>query len=87
MEMPVVVKKRLLDLLHDDHKNYYELVSFFFDGDISNFEKEKKAVNFLAQEFDTMKSNKISLPNEIEEIRNWYNNENRKVCLSYQDYL
>lgn len=87
MEMSVVVKKRLLDLLQDDHKNYYELVSFFLDGDISNFEKEKKAVNFLAQEFDTIKPNKTSLPNEIEEIHNWYNNENRKVCLSYQDYL
>jgi peptide subunit release factor 1 (eRF1) len=67
MEMSVVVK-RLLDLLQDDHKNYYELVSFFLDGDISNFEKEKKAVNFLAQEFDTMKPIKTCLPNEIEEI-------------------
>ncbi|ENW92304.1 hypothetical protein F904_02242 [Acinetobacter dispersus] len=40
--MPVVVKKRLLDLLQDDHKNYYDLVSFFLDGDISNFEKESR---------------------------------------------
>jgi len=45
--MPVVVKKRLLDLLQGDHKNYYDFVSLFLDGDISNFEKEKKAVNFL----------------------------------------
>lgn len=87
MEMSVVVKKRLLDLLQDDHKNYYELVSFFLDGDISNFEKEKKAVNFLKQEFEMMKPSKISLPNQIEEIRAWYNNENRKVCHDYQEYL
>ncbi|MDG6746198.1 hypothetical protein QCF01_17560, partial [Staphylococcus aureus] len=64
--MSVVVKKRLLDLLQDDQKNYYELVSFFLDGDISDFEKEKKSVNFLKQEFEMIKSNNISLPNQIE---------------------
>ncbi|EPQ4079346.1 hypothetical protein LGP31_003934, partial [Acinetobacter baumannii] len=29
--MPVVVKKRLLDLLQDNQQNYYELFVFFLD--------------------------------------------------------
>ena len=85
--MPVVVKKRLLDLLQGDHKNYYDFVSFFLDGDISNFEKEKKAVNFLTHELEAVNVNKSQIPNNIEEIKNWYQSENRKVCQSYQEYL
>ncbi|EMG6425941.1 hypothetical protein U2E58_11855, partial [Acinetobacter baumannii] len=46
--MPVVVKKRLLDLLQDNQQNYYELFVFFLDPDVSSFEKEKKARDFLA---------------------------------------
>ncbi|KCX83817.1 hypothetical protein J568_4476 [Acinetobacter baumannii 6112] len=45
--MPVVVKKRLLDLLQDNQQNYYELFVFFLDPDVSSFEKEKKARDFL----------------------------------------
>ncbi len=48
--MPVVVKKRLLDLLQDNQQNYYELFVFFLDPDVSSFEKEKKARDFLAKE-------------------------------------
>jgi hypothetical protein len=87
MEMSVVVKKRLIDLLQDDHKNYYELVSFFLDGDISNFEKEKKSVHLLRHELDTVNLNKISVPENIEEIKEWYQSENRKACQLYQTYL
>ncbi|MDB9683449.1 hypothetical protein OPU37_11000, partial [Acinetobacter baumannii] len=29
--MPVVVKKRLLDLLQDNQQNYYELFVFFLE--------------------------------------------------------
>ena len=50
--MPVVVKKRLLDLLQDNQQNYYELFVFFLDPDISSFEKEKKARDFLVKEID-----------------------------------
>lgn len=45
--MPVVVKKRLLDLLQDNQQNYYELFVFFLDPDISSFEKETKARDSL----------------------------------------
>lgn len=48
--MPVVVKKRLLDLLQDNQQNYYELFVFFLDPDVSSFEKEKKARDFLVKE-------------------------------------
>lgn len=85
--MTVVVKKRLLDLLQDDYKNYYELVSFFLDGDISNFEKEKRAINLLTHELETVNLKKSYIPNNIEEIKDWYQSENRKVCQSYHEYL
>ena len=45
-EMPVVVKKRLLDLLQDNQQNYYELF-VFLDPDISSFEKRKRLEIFL----------------------------------------
>ncbi|HAV4276271.1 TPA: iron-containing redox enzyme family protein, partial [Acinetobacter baumannii] len=52
--MPVVVKKRLLDLLQDNQQNYYELFVFFLDPDVSSFEKEKKARDFLVKEIDKL---------------------------------
>ncbi|HCA4977337.1 TPA: iron-containing redox enzyme family protein, partial [Acinetobacter baumannii] len=57
--MPVVVKKRLLDLLQDNQQNYYELFVFFLDPDVSSFEKEKKARDFLAKEIDKLEMKEI----------------------------
>ncbi|NAS10318.1 iron-containing redox enzyme family protein [Acinetobacter haemolyticus] len=85
--MTVVVKKRLLDLLQDEHKNYYELVSFFLDGDVSNFEKEKKAVSLLTQEFESKDYKESNLPKNFEDIKDWFINDNENVRKSYQDYL
>lgn len=85
--MPVLVKKRLLDLLQDDQKNYYELVAFFMDGDISNFEKEKKAVSLLNKEFEKVCLNKVDLPKKISDMKDWYFTENQKVGQIYQDYI
>lgn len=85
--MPVVVKKRLLDLLQDDHENYYELVSFFMDGDISNFEKEKKSRILLKKELEKVNLNKVNFPNDVNNIHRWYFEENRKSCTDYQEYL
>lgn len=87
MKMTVVVKKRLLDLLQDEHKNYYELVSFFLDGDVSNFEKEKKAVSLLTQEFESKDYKESNLPKNFEDIKDWFINDNENVRKSYQDYL
>ncbi|EPE9122259.1 iron-containing redox enzyme family protein, partial [Acinetobacter baumannii] len=63
--MPVVVKKRLLDLLQDNQQNYYELFVFFLDPDVSSFEKEKKARDFLAKEIDKLEMKEIDFPSDI----------------------
>lgn len=66
--MPVVVKKRLLDLLQDNQQNYYELFVFFLDPDVSSFEKEKKARDFLAKEIDKLEMKEIDFPSDINSI-------------------
>ncbi|EPQ2788286.1 iron-containing redox enzyme family protein, partial [Acinetobacter baumannii] len=63
--MPVVVKKRLLDLLQDNQQNYYELFVFFLDPDVSSFEKEKKARDFLVKEIDKLEMKEIDFPSDI----------------------
>ncbi|MBJ9984776.1 iron-containing redox enzyme family protein [Acinetobacter sp. S40] len=85
--MPVVVKKTLGNLLQDEHNNYYELVSFFLDSDISNLEKEKKATYLLNDELDKIQLDKISLPHHPQDIKESYKNENQIVGQCYQDYL
>ena len=85
--MPTVVKKRLLDVLQDDHKSYYELFNFFLDSDVSNFEKEKMAVNLLTQELERVDTCAVHLPQRIEDIKDWYIIENKLVCEKYQAYL
>lgn len=87
VEMSVVVKKRLLDLLNNEYTSYYEMVSFFQDGDISDFDKEKKAIALLNNELGKVDLNE-SFPNdEIDNIVKWYKNENNHVCQKYQEYL
>ncbi|EPV5422271.1 iron-containing redox enzyme family protein, partial [Acinetobacter baumannii] len=72
--MPVVVKKRLLDLLQDNQQNYYELFVFFLDPDVSSFEKEKKARDFLAKEIDKLEMKEIDFPSDINSIKAWCEN-------------
>lgn len=67
--MPVVVKKRLLDLLQDNQQNYYELFVFFLDPDVSSFEKEKKARDFLVKEIDKLEMKEIDFPSDINLIK------------------
>ncbi|EPQ5575769.1 iron-containing redox enzyme family protein, partial [Acinetobacter baumannii] len=69
--MPVVVKKRLLDLLQDNQQNYYELFVFFLDPDVSSFEKEKKARDFLVKEIDKLEMKEIDFPSDINLIKAW----------------
>lgn len=76
--MPVVVKKRLLDLLQDNQQNYYELFVFFLDPDVSSFEKEKKARDFLAKEIDKLEMKEIDFPSDINLIKAWCENDNKK---------
>ena len=85
--MSVVVKKRLLDVLQDDHKNYYELVSFFLDAEVSSFEKEKKSVHLLTNELEKVQLKKVDFPRNVNVIKDWYIEQNRNVRLKYQEYL
>ncbi|NUF17440.1 iron-containing redox enzyme family protein, partial [Acinetobacter lactucae] len=85
--MPVVVKERLLDLLQDNQQNYYELFVFFLDPDISSFEKEKKARDFLNKEIDKIDQKKIDFPATIDTIKEWCKNDNKKNCELFQTYL
>ncbi|EOZ2892678.1 iron-containing redox enzyme family protein, partial [Acinetobacter baumannii] len=75
--MPVVVKKRLLDLLQDNQQNYYELFVFFLDPDVSSFEKEKKARDFLVKEIDKLEMKEIDFPSDINLIKAWCENDNK----------
>lgn len=85
--MPVVVKKRLLDLLQDNQQNYYELFVFFLDPDVSSFEKEKKARDFLVKEIDKLEMKEIDFPSDINLIKAWCENDNKKNCQEFQAYL
>lgn len=85
--MPVVVKERLLDLLQDNQQNYYELFVFFLDPDISSFEKEKKARDFLNKEIDKIDQKKIDFPATINTVKEWCENDNKQNCELFQTYL
>ncbi|AZB92888.1 iron-containing redox enzyme family protein [Acinetobacter pittii] len=85
--MPVVVKKRLLDLLQDNQQNYYELFVFFLDPDISSFEKEKKARDFLNEEIDKIDQKEIDFPATINTVKEWCENDNKQNCELFQAYL
>ncbi|WP_151731464.1 iron-containing redox enzyme family protein [Acinetobacter seifertii] len=85
--MPVVVKERLLDLLQDNQKNYYELFVFFLDPDVSSFEKEKKARDFLIKEIEKLEIEEIDFPSDINSIKTWCENDNKKNCQGFQAYL
>ncbi|KHO15111.1 hypothetical protein NT90_12495 [Acinetobacter baumannii] len=85
--MPVVVKERLLDLLQDNQKNYYELFVFFLDPDVSSFEKEKKARDFLIKEIEKLEIEEIDFPSDINSIKTWCENDNKKNCQEFQAYL
>lgn len=85
--MPVVVKKRLLDLLQDNQQNYYELFVFFLDPDVSSFEKEKKARDFLIKEIDKLEMTEIDFPSSIYSIKECCENDNKKNCQEFQAYL
>ncbi len=77
--MPVVVKERLLDLLQDNQQNYYELFVFFLDPDISSFEKEKKARDFLTKEIDKIDQKEIDFPSNINMVKAWCENNRKKI--------
>ncbi|MDK4790834.1 MULTISPECIES: iron-containing redox enzyme family protein [Acinetobacter] len=85
--MPVVVKERLLDLLQDNQKNYYELFVFFLDPDVSSFEKEKKARDLLIKEIEKLEIEEIDFPSDINSIKLWCVNDNKKNCQGFQAYL
>ncbi|MEQ1452552.1 iron-containing redox enzyme family protein [Acinetobacter seifertii] len=85
--MPVVVKERLLDLLQDNQKNYYELFVFFLDPDVLSFEKEKKARDFLIKEIEKLEIEEIDFPSDINSIKTWCENDNKKKCQGFQAYL
>ena len=76
--MPVVVKERLLDLLQDNQQNYYELFVFFLDPDISSFEKENKARDFLNKEIDRIYEKGIDFPATINMVKEWCQNDNKE---------
>ncbi len=71
-------EKRLLDLLQDNQQNYYELFVFFLDPDVSSFEKEKKARDFLVKEIDKLEMKEIDFPSDINLIKAWCENDNKK---------
>lgn len=82
--MPVVVKERLLDLLQDNQKNYYELFVFFLDPDVSSFEKEKKARDFLIKEIEKLEIEEIDFPSDINSIKSWCVNDNKKIVRNFR---
>lgn len=85
--MSVVVKKRLLEIFKDEDNNYFDLYNFFLDKNISIFEKEKRAIKFLNIELKSVNTENFDFPNKIDQIRNWCESENVKVCDLYQTYL
>ena len=85
--MPVVAKRRLLDLIYENHKSYYEMMIFFLDPEISAYEKEKKSRYFLEKEMDTINGEDISFPTEIQAIKPWLSQQYEMLCQDYQHYL
>lgn len=81
------MKERLLDLLQDNQKNYYELFVFFLDPDVSSFEKEKKARDLLIKEIEKLEIEEIDFPSDINSIKSWCVNDNKKNCQEFQAYL
>ncbi|MBV6616485.1 iron-containing redox enzyme family protein, partial [Acinetobacter baumannii] len=65
----------------------YELFVFFLDPDVSSFEKEKKARDFLVKEIDKLEMKEIDFPSDINLIKAWCENDNKKNCQEFQAYL
>ena len=59
---------------------------FFLDPDVSSFEKEKKARDFLVKEIDKLEMKEIDFPSDINLIKAWCENDN-KNCQEFQAYL
>ena len=52
---------------------------FFLDPDVSSFEKEKKARDFLVKEIDKLEMKEIDFPSDINLIKAWCENDNKKL--------
>ncbi len=60
---------------------------FFLDPDVSSFEKEKKARDFLIKEIEKLEIEEIDFPSDINSIKTWCENDNKKNCQGFQAYL
>lgn len=57
---------------------------FFLDPDVSSFEKEKKARDFLAKEIDKLEMKEIDFPSDINLIKAWCENDNKKIVRNFR---
>lgn len=85
--MPVAVKKKLLEWVDKNHQNYFDLVTFFLNGEVSIQEKERKASYFLKKEIQSLTYNSIDFPPDISKIQDWILENNKFQCAEYQAYL
>ena len=76
-------EKRLLDLLQDNQQNYYELFVFSL---ILMFLalREKKARDFLVKEIDKLEMKEIDFPSDINLIKAWCENDNKKIVRNFR---
>ncbi|MCH4248895.1 MAG: iron-containing redox enzyme family protein [Acinetobacter populi] len=84
--MPIIAKERLLKLLHEVPENYYELVNFFLDADISIADKNIKSKTFLQREIDKLNIENLQFP-PLNQLRAWLEQENKLTREEYQNYL
>ncbi|GAA5014569.1 iron-containing redox enzyme family protein [Acinetobacter puyangensis] len=84
--MPTIAKERLLKLLREVPENYYELVNFFLDGDISIEDKNIKSKSFLLRELDKVNMKNLQFPS-LDQLRTWFEQENKVTREAYQNYL
>ena len=67
--MPTAVKERILNLITDAHRKYFEITQFFLDPSMSRSAKELKAYHFLQNEILHLDSDFSDFPTEM--LINW----------------
>lgn len=85
--MPNLVKNRLTYILNKEYSNYYDLVSFFMDANMSDKEKTFKAGIFLSKELEQLNPQNIPFINNDTDLVTWLDDKNKKVFTQYKQYL
>ncbi len=85
--MTMIVKDRLLNIIQGQHNSYHELMVFFLDPNVCEYEKEKKSINFLNKELNSLDLQSVEFPADLTQMQPWFLLENQKIGAQYQDYL